>query len=96
MNNETTFKARALAESIGRELTIAAAFAGKHDPELNYDVNWHHGHAREEFEKLAGLLGYSVARLDPMMGHNAASREPTVFQYRDNMPMGFAKGASLS
>ncbi|KAA0684558.1 hypothetical protein DTW90_36070 [Neorhizobium sp. P12A] len=74
MDNETTIKARALAESIGRELTTALAFAAKHDPEFNYDVNWHHGAAREEFERLAGLLGYSVMRLDPSIGHNSDAR----------------------
>lgn len=65
MNNMQMSLGMQYAERISQELARAGAFAGKHDPQLQWDVNFHVQAARLQFESLAAELGYQVERIAP-------------------------------
>ena len=53
-------RAAHIAFEISKQLTTAAAFAGKYDSAFSSDVEFHENAARCEFERLAAQLGFKV------------------------------------
>ena len=68
MNATNISNAMAHADRIRLELACASAFAGKHDPKLDWDVTYHMQAARLLLDSLAHELGCTVERASiPML-----------------------------
>jgi hypothetical protein len=63
MNNMQISVAMNHADRISHELACARAFAAKHDPQLQWDVNYHVQAARLLLDSLAHELGCTVDRI---------------------------------
>lgn len=68
MTNQQISLGMGYAERIAQELACARAFAAKHDPQLQWDVNYHLQAARLTLDDLALALGCRVERIEPVRG----------------------------